>query len=110
MLKLSLNYAHIMLNSRSYHAQIMLYNLPSVTDDQEGVSVVNSFAVMLVFQDVAFCALAIIASLEVSARLGTKARWVTLTKILTNPAVCSIKDFTVWACTKSTLWGLNATI
>ena len=110
MLKLSLNYAQIMLKSSSYHAQIMLYNLPSVTDDQEGVSVVNSFAVMLVFQDVAFCALAIIASLEVSARLGTKARWVTFIKILTNSAVCSIKDFTVWACTKSTLWGLNATI
>ena len=99
-----------MLKLCSNHAQIMLCNLPSVADDQEGISVVNSFAVMLVFQDVAFCALTIIAGLEVSARLGTKARGVAFIKILTNSTVCSVKNFTVWACTKGTLWGLNATI
>ena len=110
MLKLCWSYAEIMLKLCSNHAQIMLYNLPSVADDQEGISVVNSFAVMLVFQDVAFCALTIIAGLEVSARLGTKARGVAFIKILTNSTVCSIKNFTVWACTKGTLWGLNATI
>ena len=116
MLKLCSSYFQIMLNDQimfklcSNYAQIMLYNLPSVADDQEGVSVVNSFAVMLVFQDVAFCTLAIIAGLEVSASLGTKAWWVAFIKILTNSTVCSVKNLTVWACAQGSLWGLNTTI
>ena len=98
MLKLCLNYKLVQtyLNCSNL---LKLYYLPSVADDQEGVSVVNSFAVMLVFQDVAFCAFTIIAGLEVGASLGTKARWVAFIKILTNSTVCSIKNFTVWTCT-----------
>ena len=68
------------------------------------------FAMMFIFQNIAFLTSAIITGLQVGAALSAKAWRITFVKVLADPSVSGVEHFSSGALAKRSNWSLDAAI